>query len=340
MRFSRRKFLHSAAGTVALPAVIACAGLAILAAHTSQSQPAKLPQVGIVLAGPPGNFAAPLQSFREGLQGQGFVEDQTVKLVARYAPGSQEQLKQSAAELATLSVNVILTSATMATEAAKNATSTIPIVFAIAGDPVASGFVASFEKPGGNITGVVGSGPEMAGNRLEVLKEAAPTVSRVAVIGNSRLVQQANSKQSIEGAAKKLGIDLLFPDVSSGGDIPSAFQKARDWGADGYINLSQTLTNNAQEQIADLAAKAGRPLVVHTARGVEAGALISLNDDALDIFRIAGAQVGKILKGASPATLPVEKSSRPELIISLKAAKRLNLTLPNTLLSRATRVIQ
>lgn len=319
---------------------IALLGLAVPMVHNAQAEPSRMPQVGILLAGRPEIFSAPLQSFRDGLRGHGFVEDQTVKIVSRYAPANLEQLKQSADELVGLSVNTILTSATMATQAAKNATGTIPIVFALAGNPVASGFIASFDRPGGNVTGVVNSGSELAGKRLEVLKEAAPAVSRVAVIGNSRPVQQAAYKQSIEATAKRLGIELLFPDVLSGKDLPLAFQQAEAWGADGFIALSQTLTNNEQEQIANLAAKSGRPLVVHTARGADAGALISLNDDTLDIFRTAGDQVAKILKGASPATLPIEKSTRPELIINLKAAKRLNLTLPSALLSRATKVIQ
>lgn len=320
--------------------LVAFLSLALPMIHSSRSEPSRTPQIGVLLAGRPEIFSAPLQSFRDGLRGHGFIEDQTVKLVSRYASANLEQLKQSADELVSLPVNVILTSATMATQAAKNATATIPIVFAVAGNPVASGFITSFDRPGGNVTGVVNSGSELGGKRLEVLKEAAPAVSRVAVIGNSRPVQQAGYKKSIEAAAKRLGIELLFPDVLSGKDLPLAFQQADAWGADGFVALSQTLTNNEQEQIANLAAKSGRPLVVHTARGADAGALISLNDDTLDIFRTAGGQVAKILKGASPATLPIEKSSRPELIINLKAATRLNLTLPDTLLSRATKIIQ
>ena len=319
---------------------IAFLGLSVSMVHSLRSEPSKTPQVGVLLAGRPEIFSAPLQSFRDGLSGQGFIEGQTVTIVPRYASANLEQLKQSADELVSLSVNVILTSATMGTQAAKNATATIPIVFAVAGNPVASGFITSFDQPGNNITGVVNSGSELGGKRLEVLKEAVPAVSRVAVIGNSRPVQQAGYKKSIEAAAKRLGIELLFPDVLFGKDLPLAFQQAEVWGADGFIALSQTLTNNEQEQIANLATKSGRPLVVHTARGAEAGALISLNDNNLDIFRIAGSQVAKILKGASPATLPVERSSRPELIVNLKAAKRLNLTLPNTLLSKATTIIQ
>lgn len=153
-------------------------------------------------------------------------------------------------------------------------------------------------------------------------------------------MQQAQSKASIEATARKLGVELLFPQVNSVDDISAAFQQAQNWKADGYITLSQTLTNIAQEQIAELASKSGRPLALQTPRGAQAGALISLNDNVADIFRIAGIQVAKILKGASPSTLPVEKSSDLELVINLKAATQLNISIPNELLSRATSIIR
>ena len=228
----------------------------------------------------------------------------------------------------------------MATQAAKDATSTVPIVFAIAGDAVASGFVKSFEHPGGNITGVPDSGPRMSSMRLEVLKEALPHVQRVAIIGDSTPAQQASAKRNLELAASKLGLSLLFGTIRSGKDLPGAFELAASWGADAFVTMQQTLTSNEQNQILELAAKAKRPLLFHRAEGPENGALLSLGDDADEIFRSAAGYVARVLKGESPATMALQPSSKPELIINLKTAKALGLTIAPAVLKKATRVIQ
>jgi putative ABC transport system substrate-binding protein len=237
-------------------------------------------------------------------------------------------------------VDVILTSATGATQAAKRATSTIPIVFAVAGDAIAAGLVESFERPGGNVTGVPDGGPSIAGKRLEVLKEAVPTISRVAVIGNATPVQQAAAKRSLEESAQKLGMALIFPEVQSADDFSAAFVAAQEWKADAYVTFSQVLTSNEQPQIVELARKAKRPLIFHRPEGAEAGALMSLNDDAADIFRTAAGHVAQILRGASPTTLAVKPSANPELVINLRTAKELGVDIPSKLLERASRVIQ
>jgi putative ABC transport system substrate-binding protein len=300
---------------------------------------AKPARVGILLPTPPKQSAARVKVFLAGMGEHGYIEGRNLVIEVRYAPGGAEQAKY-AAELVGLPVDLILTSGTGTTLAAKKATSTIPIVFAIAVDSVAAGLVASLDTPGGNVTGVTDSGIGVSGLPLTALKEAIPRISRVAVIGDTKPKQQVAAKQTLETTAKKLGIDLLFPDLTTAKDIPAAFDAAREWRADAVVAMQQALTTSEQGQIVDLAAKAGLPLLFPRPEGVEAGALISLNDDAIAIFRSSAGYVAKILKGASPATMPVVLVANAELVINLRTAKTLGVTIPPNMLKRATRVIE
>jgi putative tryptophan/tyrosine transport system substrate-binding protein len=300
---------------------------------------AKPARVGILLPTPPKQSAARVKAFLAGMGEHGYIEGRNLVIEVRYAPGGAEQAKY-AAELVGLPVDLILTNGTGTTLAAKKATSTIPIVFAIAVDSVAAGLVASLDTPGGNVTGVTDSGIGVSGLPLTALKEAIPRISRVAVIGDTKPKQQVAAKQTLETTAKKLGIDLLFPDLTTAKDIPAAFDAAREWRADAVVAMQQALTTSEQGQIVDLAAKAGLPLLFPRPEGVEAGALISLNDDAIAIFRSSAGYVAKILKGASPATMPVVLVANAELVINLRTAKTLGVTIPPNMLKRATRVIE
>lgn len=300
---------------------------------------AKPARVGILLPTPPKQSAARVKAFLAGMGEHGYIEGRNLVIEVRYAPGGAEQAKY-AAELVGLPVDLILTNGTGTTLAAKKATSTIPIVFAIAVDPVAAGLVASLDTAGGNVTGVTDSGIGVSGLPLTALKEAIPRISRVAVIGDTKPKQQVAAKQNLETTAKKLGIDLLFPDLTTAKDIPAAFDAAREWRADAVVAMQQALTTSEQGQIVDLAAKAGLPLLFPRPEGVEAGALISLNDDAIAIFRSSAGYVAKILKGASPATMPVVLVANAELVINLRTAKTLGVTIPPNMLKRATRVIE
>ena len=190
------------------------------------------------------------------------------------------------------------------------------------------------------MTGVTDSGIGVSGLPLTALKEAIPRISRVAVIGDTKPKQQVVAKQTLETTAKKLGIELLFPDLTTAKDIPAAFDAAREWRADAFVAMQQALTTSEQGQIVDLAAKAGLPLLFPRPEGVEAGALISLNDDAIAIFRSSAGYVAKILKGASPATMPVVFVANAELVINLRTSKTLGVTIPPNMLKRATRVIE
>jgi putative ABC transport system substrate-binding protein len=300
---------------------------------------AKAARVGILLPTPPKQSAARVKAFLAGMGEQGFVEGRNLVIEVRYAPDAAEQAK-AAAELVAVPVDLILTNGTGTTLAAKKASSTIPIVFAIAVDSVAAGLVASLESPGGNVTGVTDSGIGTSGLPLTALKEAIPRISRVAVIGDTKPKQQVATKRTLETTAQKLGIELLFPDITSGKDIPAAFDAAREWRADAIVTMQQALTTSEQGQIVDLAAKVGLPLLYTRPEGVEAGALMSLNDDAIGIFRSSAGHVAKILKGASPATMPVVLAANAELVINLRTAKILGVTIPPSMVKRATRIIE
>lgn len=294
----------------------------------------RTPVVGVLLPSTAELAASRLQSFRDGLARNGFVEGESVKLMIRFAPGAAAQAN-FAAEMAALPVDVILASATGATLAARQATRDIPIVFAIAGDAIAAGLVESFERPGGNVTGIPDSGPDMAGKRLQHLKEAIPALARVAVLGNAAPVQQAAARRSLEDKARELDLSLLFPAMESARDFPSAFSLAREWDAEAYVTLAQTLTSNEQKRIIEFTTRIGRPLMFHSPEGAEGGALMSLNDDVGQIFVNAAGHVARILRGASPATLPVEPSSSLEFTVNLGAAAALGLSMPQAMLDRA-----
>jgi putative ABC transport system substrate-binding protein len=276
------------------------------------------------------------------LRAHGYIEGQNIAIEVRYAEGNPELLTGLAIELVRLPVDIIIASSTQAIQAAKNATNTIPIVFAVAADPIASRFIASFERPGGTITGIPDSDQELVGKRLELLKETFPTISRVAVIGNVALPQQTGAVHNLQTTAQRIGITLLFPEIRGPKDIQPGFMSALEGGADAFITLAQSLTSNQQTQIADLAAKSRLPLMYHSPEGVEAGALMALGDDSPDIFRRAAGYVDKILKGAKPADLPVERPTKFDLIINIniKTAKAVGLTIPAAILKRADKVIQ
>lgn len=330
----RREHTTKIKNTLTAVTLIAAALMPVLYASSGKAASAK---VGILMPASAEMSASRLQSFRDGLRQAGLVEGQDYSIEVRYVPNPDQQ-PNAAKELVSLNVNVILTQATGATRAAKEATDKIPIVFAIAGDPIASGFVQSFERPGGNITGVPDGGPAMSGARLELLKSTIPSVKRVAVLGNSKPVQQAAAKASIEEQAKKLGIELLFANAERPQDFTEAFASAAKWGAEAYMTLSQALTSNEQKQIVGFALQTNRPLVFHRPEAVEAGALLSLSDDANQLYKEAGEVVAKVLRGASPAELPVKPSSNPEIFVNLRTAKSLGIQIPAGVLKGAKTV--
>ena len=280
------------------------------------------------------------EAFQEGLRELGYVEGQNIVIEYRSADGKDERLPGLAAELVRLKVDVIVSASPPATEAAKRATSTVPIVFALSGDPVAAGLVASLARPGGNITGLATISGEVVGKQLELLKRVAPKVSRVAVLQNPSNPGHALTLPQAEGAARALGVQLQVLKARTPSEIEVAFAAMRSQRADGALVLRDAMFREQRAQIVALAAKSRLPAVYGLREEAEAGGLMAYGASVPQLFRRAATYVDKILKGAKPADLPVEQPTKFELVINLKTAKALGLTIPPSLLGQADQVIQ
>jgi ABC-type uncharacterized transport system substrate-binding protein len=284
-----------------------------------------------------------LKALEEGLRGRGYVPGQNVFIEYRFADGKPERLPELAAELVGLKVDVIVTSQNPATVAAKQATTTIPIVTTLASDPVGAGLIASLARPGGNITGLtIDVTPEVGGKRLQLLKEFVPRVSRVAVLWNPayRGFEPKPVFQALEDAAQRLRVTLRKVEVRELGDFERAFDSMVSGRADGLYVITDPITFSHRRLIADLAVKNRLAATFNVSDFVEAGGFMSYGPDVRDLYRRAATYVDKILKGAKPGDLPVEQPTKFELVINLKTAKTLGLTIPPSLLQRADEVIQ
>ena len=283
------------------------------------------------------------EAFRQGLRDLGYVEGRNVALEIRSAQGKLEGLSALAAELAALKVDVILAGSTPHALAAKQATGTLPIVFAAADDPVGSGLVTSLARPGGNITGVSTVGLDLVGKRLEQLKQAVPGVSRVAILHNpGERTERDGLREAKEAevAARAMGVRLQFVEARHASDFDRAFAEMTRERA-GALTVTGTSTfYNERGRLVDLAAKHRLPTMYSAREYVEAGGLMSYGANPTDWFRRAATYVDKILKGTKPAVLPVEQPTKFELVINLKAAKALGLTIPPSALARADQVIE
>jgi ABC-type uncharacterized transport system substrate-binding protein len=275
-----------------------------------------------------------------GLRDLGYIEGKNIAIEWQSADGQFDGLPRLAAELVRLKVAVIVTGGPQATRAAKEATSTIPIVMANVGDPVGDGLVASLARPGENITGLSALAPELSGKRLEILTEVVPKLSRVAVLGTATNPGIAQQLRELEPAAKALKVQLQYLDVLAPKDIETAFRAASKGRADVVITLGGGILVSQRAQIVALAAKNRLPAIYHQGRFVEDGGLMYYGVNVLGLDRRAATYVDKILKGAKPADLPVEQPVKFEFIINLKAAKQIELTIPPNVLARADRVIR
>jgi putative ABC transport system substrate-binding protein len=280
------------------------------------------------------------EAFRQGLRDLGYTEGQNIAIELRSAEGQFEKLPELAAELVRLPVDVIVTATTPASLAAKQATTTIPIVMAVVVDAVGSGLVASLSRPGGNITGLDLLSADIAGKRLEILKESVPRASRVAALRDPRNPASARQWAETQIAARTLGIQLQSLEVRATGELESAFRAATTERADALIALDDAFLFTHQALIADLAAKHRVPVISGFREFVEAGGLMAYGTHLPALYRRAATYVDRILKGARTADLPVEQPTQFELLINLKAAKALGLTFPQTILIRADQVIQ
>jgi len=314
---------------------------ALLGSLPSEAQqPKKVPRIGFQSAASPAALSARTEAFRQGLRELGYVEGKNIVIEERYAEGKLDRLKDFAAEFVRLKVDVIVTAAPSSTRAAKEATSTIPIVMAFDNDPVANGLVASLARPGGNITGLSTLAPEISGKQLELLKEIVPRLSHVAVLGTATLPGYTTVKKEMELAAAAFKVQLQVLDVRGPKDIEIAFREARKGRAGAVLVLASPILESHRTQIADLAAKNRLPAIYWAAEWVEAGGLMTYGASLTDLYRRAATYVDKILKGAKPADLPVEQPTKFEFVINLKAAKQIGLTIPPNVLARADRVIK
>jgi putative tryptophan/tyrosine transport system substrate-binding protein len=279
-------------------------------------------------------------AFSEAFRQLGWIEGKNVVLVYRSADNHVDRLPKLAVELVRLKVDVIVTAGTLASLAAKHATTTIPIVMAAAGDPLGSGLVANLAQPNGNVTGLSLMSPDLGGKRLELLKELLPQISRVAVLWNSANPYPAHVFKETESAAQTLGIEVQSLEVRGPDDFNNVFEAVRQNHPDALIAVEDPLTNSYLSQIANFAAANKLPAIFGFREFVDAGGLMAYGANLGDLFRRAAAYVDKILRGAKPAELPIQQPTKFELVINLKAAKTLGLIVPPTLLARADEVIE
>ena len=302
-------------------------------------QTTKIPRIGFIIGTAPAAVVARTEAFRQGLRELGYVEGKNIVIEWRYAEGKLDRLPALVAELVRLKVNVIVAGGPTPTRAAKDATSTIPIVMAQHTDPVGSGLVASLARPGGNITGLSTLAPEISGKRLELLKEIIPKLFRVAVFGTSTSASSAQELGGVRFTAGTLELKLQLLDIKGPKDVETAFRTASKERADAILVLSSGVNANLQTEIAELAVKSRLPVMYYRSEFVEGGGLMSYGVSFTDLDRRAATYVDKILRGAKPADLPVEQPKKFEFVINLKTAKQIGLTIPPNVLARADRVI-
>jgi len=311
--------------------------LILAAVHTTEAQqPGKISRVGFLSTGlVDSNIAA----FQDGLRELGYIEGQNIFIEYRYAKGNYDQLPGLVAELLRLNLDVLFAPSTPAALAAKNATQTIPIVFASVSDPIANGLVSSLARPGGNVTGPSQMSADLSGKRLELLKEVVPRLAHIAILQDPGPQSEVALKET-QLAARALGIRLTVFDVRGPNDFDGAFLEIAKKRPNGLVVLSSPMILGERKRIAALATKQRLAAVYTLKEYVEAGGLMSYGVSLPHLFRRAATYVDKILKGTKPADLPVEQPTKFEFIVNLKTAKQIDLTIPPNVLARADKVIK
>jgi putative ABC transport system substrate-binding protein len=297
-----------------------------------------MPVIGFLGAGTPSGWSQWVAAFVQRLRELGWIEGRTVAIEYRWAEGRDERYSEIAAEFAGLKVDVIVT-AGGAVLAVKQATTTIPIVFALAADPVGSGLVASLPRPGGNVTGLSIQSTDLAGKRVELLREVIPGLRRLAIMANVGYRAAVLEMHEVEAAAGTLGLDVAILEIRRADDIASAFEAIKGRAEALYVP-AEPLVNTNRIRINTLAQSARLPTMFGFREYVDAGGLMSYGPNVPGLFRRAAEVVDKILRGTTPGDIPVEQPTTFELIINLKTAKALGLTVPQTLLARADEVIE
>jgi len=321
--------------------VILSVGLLVTSAANAQS-PERVYRIGVLGPGSASGDRRPFEAFRDGLRELGWIEGQNIAIERRSAEGQLDRLPDLAAELVRLKVDVIAAATAPAVAAAKSATTTIPIVMLTVTDPVGRGFVTSLSRPGGNVTGVTyGVGTDTFGKGLELLREAVPRIRRVAVLSNPDGPTQSLIVTSIRSTARSLGLQLQLVDARGPDQFDAAFAAMAKEDAEALLVVTDPtyLLPGAAARLADLAIKSRLPSMHSQRPPVEAGGLMSYGPSIVVLFRRAAVHVDKILKGARPADLPVEQPTTFELVINLRTAKALGLTIPPAVLARADEII-
>jgi ABC-type uncharacterized transport system substrate-binding protein len=325
-------------GVLSILFVVVLLAVAVIA---EAQQIGKVPRIGYLSPTSPSVSPTRIEAFRHGLRELGYVEGKNIVIDYRYAEGKFDRLPALAAELVRLKVDLIVTTGPTVTRAAKEATTTVPIVMATDTDPVGNGFVASLARPGGNITGLSALAPELSGKQLELLKEIVPRLSRVAVFGTSTNPGNAQMLREVKRASATFGVKLQYLEVRDPKDIRTAFRAASNERAEALLSLIAGLVAAGHRtEIIELAVKSRLPAIYQSRRYVEDGGLMSYGVNTADLDRRAATYVDKILKGRTPADLPVEQPTKFEFIINLKAAKQIGLTIPPNVLARADKVIR
>ena len=318
-------------------------GAGLLAAPlAADAQPTgKVYRIGFIQTAAPNEMGHLIKALDEGLRELGYVEGRNVVFERRFAEGKQERLPALAAELVRLKVDVIVTGSNPVIAAVKQATATIPVVMTVSRDPVGAGFIASLARPGGNITGLTNEPtPEIIGKNLELLKEAAPRVSRVAYLWNPVPPGAETYRNAVEIAARKLGVTFQSVEVRGRNELEAAFTAMVRERANGVVVGPDPVLFSARSQIVLLAERRRLPTVYALSEYAEAGGLMSYGPNIADQFRRAAIYVDKVLKGARPADIPVEQATKFELVINLKTAKAHGIKIPNSILVQATKVIE
>ena len=325
-----RKIIVSVAATLLLAFV-----------HLAEAQqPTKVARIGFLASSSAERAKSRLAAFQQGLRELGYVEGKNIVIQQRYAAGQFEKLPELAAELVRLKVDVLVAEGAPAAHAAKNATTTIPIVMGNAADPVGTGLVASLARPGGNITGLSDFNLAVVTKRLELLKEVVPSALRVAVLLNPTNPTNPLQLKEIQAVAPALGVTLLPLEVKVVDDIDRAFTTIRKERPGALIVIGDPMIGSEQRRLSELVVKNRLPAIYSSRLSMDAGGLMSYGTNFDDLYRRAATYVDKILKGTKPADLPVEQPTKFEMVINLKAAKQIGVTIPPEVLVRADRVIR
>ena len=324
-----------------LTGLIAAALLFVaLVASVEAQGPTRVWRIGFLGPGAPSSNDPRVEALQRGLRELGYVEGRNLAFEFRWARGNADRLAALAAELAQLKVDAIVTQGTQATDAARRAVTTIAIVFAVAGDPVGTGLVTSLARPGGNVTGLTDIAPEIAGKRLALLREAVPGITRIAVLWNPANPSAAPQMKDTGAVARTFGLSVKSLDLGDVTQLEGAFAMAVQDRAQAVIVLSDGALYGRRVRIAELAAKHRLPCVAWTPEFADSGCLMTYGANVVEMHRRAAVMLDKILKGASPESLPVEQPTTFELIVNLKTAKALGLRIPSSLLARADRAIE